>query len=69
MRQEGVDLRLAHLGRRPDILEEDEALDPVAVRLLGPAAVVTGAEGVTQTVEELGLAVERADVGRDRNER
>jgi len=40
----------------------------VAVRLLGPTAVVTGTEGVTQTVEELGLAVERADVGRDRNE-
>jgi hypothetical protein len=33
MGQEGVDLRLGHLGRVADIVEEDEALHPVPVRL------------------------------------
>jgi hypothetical protein len=47
MRQEGVDLRLSHLGRVPDMLEKDEPLHPVPVTLLGPRTVVAGAEGVT----------------------
>ena len=55
MGQKGVDLRLGHAGGMPDMMEENEALDPVAVALLGPAAVMAGTEGFTQPVEELRL--------------
>jgi len=69
MRQEGVDLRLGHLGGMPDMLEEDEALDlpaprwlasrqagPMAVALVGPAAVVAGPQGFAETIQEFWLA-------------
>ena len=55
MRQEGVDLRLGHLGGMPNLVEEDEALDPVAVALLGRSAVVAGAERLAEAIEELRL--------------
>src|SRR5262249_25753195 len=38
--QEGRDFRVAHLRGMALAVEEDVALDPVDVRLLGPAAVV-----------------------------
>jgi hypothetical protein len=40
MSQESVDLRLGHFGGMAHVVEVDEPLDPVAVGLLGPAAVV-----------------------------
>jgi hypothetical protein len=57
-----------YFGRVPDIVEEDEALDlpaprwltsrqagPLAVALLGSAAVVAGAQGFAKAVKELRL--------------
>jgi hypothetical protein len=38
-----------------DVVEEDVATDPVAVGLLGAAAVVAGAQGLPKLVEELRL--------------
>jgi hypothetical protein len=41
MCQEGVDLRLGHFAGVTHVVEEeDEALDPVAIGLFGPAAVM-----------------------------
>jgi hypothetical protein len=37
----------------PDVVEEDESLDPVAVALFGAAAIVAGPQGRTEAVEEL----------------
>jgi hypothetical protein len=55
MGQKGIDLGLGHCGRMPHVAEENEALDPVAVALPGPAAVMAGTEGFAQAVEELRL--------------
>lgn len=63
MRQEGIDLRLGHVGWMPDVMEEDEPLDPLAIALLGPAAVVAGSESVAEAIEELGLAGRRSRSG------
>ena len=52
-----------------DIVEEDVALDPVAIGLFGSGAVVAGVEGLAQSVEEFGLVAERADPGGGGNER
>jgi hypothetical protein len=48
--QDGVDFGFGHFGGVPNIMEEDESLDPVAVALLGPAAVVAGTQGFTKAV-------------------
>jgi hypothetical protein len=42
--QEGVDFRLAHLAWVPNVVKEDEPLNPVAVGLLGSRAMVPGAQ-------------------------
>ena len=69
-RQEGRDFRGAHLGRMALAMEEDVALDPVDVRLLGPAAVVACANRVTNAVEELRLRrVRRSGFAKDRGGR
>jgi hypothetical protein len=54
-----VDLGLCHLGRVADVVDEDIALDPIAVRLLGSRAVVAGAQRLTQAIEKLGLPTGR----------
>jgi len=38
------------------LVKEDVALDPVAVGLLSAAAVVAGAQGLAQAVDQLGRA-------------
>jgi len=38
-----------------DVVEEDEALHPVTVGLLGPAAVVAGTQGLAKAIEKFGL--------------
>ncbi len=48
------DLRLAQLERVPLGVEEDEAPNPVNVRLLGPRAVVLPPDREPHLVEELG---------------
>src|SRR5438445_5193420 len=51
-------------------MKEDVALDPVDIRLLGPAAVVACANGVTNAVEELRLRrVRRSGLAEDRGGR
>jgi len=52
MGQKGVDLRLGHLGRMADVVEMDESLDPVAIGLLGPAAVTPSAQDFYHAVVE-----------------
>src|SRR5436309_2529113 len=58
-RQEPCDLRRAHLGRVPLAVKEDVSPDPADVCVLGAAAVVASADGVTDTVEQAGLGVGR----------
>jgi hypothetical protein len=41
----------------PDTVKTNEPLDPLAVGLLGPAAVVTGAKGLPHQVREFRLSV------------
>jgi hypothetical protein len=48
--QEGVDLGLGHFAGVAHVVEEDEALDPVAIGLLGPAAVMASVQGLAQAV-------------------
>jgi hypothetical protein len=55
MGQERIDLRLGHVGWMPDVMEEDEPLDPLAIALFGPAAVVAGTQSLAEAIEELGL--------------
>lgn len=45
---------------------KEKPLDPLAVALLGPAAVMARGQGLTQSVEDVGLAgqCERPDHGR-----
>jgi hypothetical protein len=62
MREKGVDLGGAHLQRVTFVVEEDEALDPIDVGVLGADAVVTNAAGLADPVEQLGRA--RRGVGR-----
>jgi L-alanine-DL-glutamate epimerase-like enolase superfamily enzyme len=59
MRDEGVDLGLAHLARMALVVKEDEAADPGDVRLLGPQAVVAGADRHADSVEQARLAGRR----------
>jgi hypothetical protein len=54
VREEGVDLRLSHVGGMADAVEANETPDPEAVRLLGAPAVVAGAQGGAQLGFELG---------------
>ena len=58
-RQEPCDLRRAHLGRVPLAVKEDVSPDPADVCVLGAAAVVASADGVTDAVEQAGLGVGR----------
>ncbi len=69
VRQEGVVLRLSHLGGVADMAEEDDPRHPVPVALLGPWAVVAGTKSVAEAAEELGLAIERWGTSRSENER
>ena len=55
MRQERAELRLAHFGWVPDLVEEDVAPDPVHVGLLGSWAVVADPDRLTNQVQQLGL--------------
>src|SRR5262249_19219231 len=48
-----------HLCGMSLAVEEDVALDPVDVRLLGAAAVVPGSEGVSHPIEQAWLRVPR----------
>ena len=52
--EEGVDLPFAHLRRVPEGMEADVAPRPAAVRLLGAAAVVAGAQGELHLGDERG---------------
>lgn len=52
MGQESADLLLACQGRIVEVVEEEEALDPVGVGLLGSRAVVTGANGRSDSREQ-----------------
>jgi hypothetical protein len=54
-RQERGDLGCAHLSWVTLAVEEDVPLDPVDVRLLGAAAVVSGADSIAHAVEQSGL--------------
>lgn len=54
-----LDLRRAHVDRVALAVEQDEALDPVAIGLLGAQAVVTGADGRAHLVEQPGLLNDR----------
>ena len=54
MRQECFNLELAHFAGVPLAVEEDEAADPVRVRLLGADAVVAHPDRVTHPIEEPG---------------
>jgi hypothetical protein len=40
-------------------LEEDETLDPMAIRLLGSRAVMAEAQRLTHAIEQFGLPPER----------
>jgi hypothetical protein len=53
--QEGGDLCGTHLGGVALAVEEDVALDPVDVRLLGAPAVLAGLDGLADAIEEAGL--------------
>ena len=66
IRQESVDLRLAHLLRMALAVEEDEALDPGDVRLLGAEAVVLRAQRDADTIEQTRLL--RGDGRGDRDD-
>src|SRR3989442_13656455 len=52
--EEAGDLQRAHLGRVPLAVEQDVSPDPCDVGLFGPAAVVTGADGFPDPVEQTG---------------
>ena len=54
VREEGVDLGRAHLPRMTLVVEEDEALDPSGVGVLGADAVVADAAGRANLVEQPG---------------
>ena len=58
-RQKGRDFRGAPLAGMALAMEENVALDPVEVRLLGPRAVVACANRVTDAVEETGRGAGR----------
>jgi len=53
--QEPRDLGRAQLDGMALAVEEDEPADPGNVGLLGPAAVMTGAQGLANAVEQTGL--------------
>lgn len=63
-----MNLGFGHLGRMADVVKDVVPLGTVQVALFGPRAVVTGAQGLAPTVEEFGLAAERADAGWEGNE-
>jgi hypothetical protein len=48
--QKSVDLRFPHLGWVADVIKVDETLDPMAIGLLGSAAVMAGAESFVKLV-------------------
>ena len=52
VREESVDLPLAHLGRMPLAVEQDEAADPGGVRLLGAEAVVAHPDRLAEAIEQ-----------------
>ncbi len=54
MREERVDLRLAHLVGVANVVETDVALHPLAVRLLRSRAVMARLQSVVHAVHELG---------------
>ena len=53
-RQKPRDFGDAHLGRMRLAVEKNVAADPMDVRLLGAAAVMTGADRVTNPIEQPG---------------
>lgn len=55
--EEGVDLLFRHLRRVALAVEQDEAADPLPVRLLGPAAHLAGSDRGCEPLEEPGLAM------------
>ena len=52
MREERLNLDLAHFARVPLAVEDDEAANPVGVSLLGADAVVAHPDRVTHPIEE-----------------
>jgi len=71
VREESVDLRLTHLLGVALVVEEDVTADPPDVGLFGAQAVVAGADGDADAVEELRrlvLARESAGEGGDRRQ-
>jgi hypothetical protein len=55
MSQKSRDLDLAHLCRMPFTVEQNEALDPIYVALLGAQAVMFAAQHVAYLVQEPGF--------------
>ena len=55
--KEGLDFNSAHVGRMPLAMEEDEALDPAGVRVLGVDGVMFDPEHFTNLIEEFGFGV------------
>lgn len=66
--QEAVDLFSAHRCRMPFVVEEDEALDPLDVRLLRPAAVMTGTHRLMNLVHQFRLAIHAPEAPSDHDE-
>jgi len=55
MGQVSVDFRLGHIDWMTHVVEIDKPLNPMAIGLLSPSAVVAGAEGFTEAVQKFGL--------------
>jgi len=64
VREERVDIRLAHSLRMPLALKEHEAPHSADVRLLGSQAVVAGADREAYAVEQARLPGPRIDDGK-----
>jgi hypothetical protein len=58
-REKACDFGRGHLGGMPLVMEEDVALDPVDVGFLGLTAVMTGANGVTDAIEQARARIRR----------
>jgi hypothetical protein len=55
----GVDFGFCHLRRMTQVVEITEALDPMAVALLSSSAVMVGAQGFAEAVQEFRLLSRR----------
>jgi hypothetical protein len=56
MGREFVHFRFGHFRRMPDMVIENVSFDPLTIGLFGSAAVMTGAQGFTELIEEFRLS-------------